>query len=309
MLILIVCLCINNKAEINQYLNSVIKKENHSQSTYDITISEDNSYPAWGEYDYSIEKLKIIKKGFFRNYIYVQVKNGGLCTAHAEYGWFSLTAKSCWAKWYFFNLKREVVDIVLRVADDSPEPGARYKLKLDFTHLGDFQVPATNSWYLVTFHNVLLRPGIHTIFLGTYNMNLQQDYFIDFIKIGDEKIEGEEYWLTGGNAINRNLRGLNIFPKDVKLQLWDGDPNRGGRLFYDAVLGKKQVVIDSSNKHLTAKRIVHYIENNGKFSVEIPWFPVYLKASHTIYAVIDPNNDLKEINEKNNQKNISVNFS
>lgn len=308
-LILILNLSTQISAEINQCSNSENSEYDNSNPRYDITIKEDNSNPAWEEYDYSIKNLKIEKKGLFRNYIHVQVKNEGLCQAHGTYGWFSPTAKSSWAKWFFINFRREVVDIVLRVGDDSPEPGARYKFNLDFTHLGDFQVPATDSWYLVTIHNVLIRPGIHTIFLGTYNMNKQPDFYLDYIEIGEKRIEGEDYQSMGGNTLNRNLRGLNIYPKNVRLQLWEGPPDKGGKLFYDSVLGKKQIVIDSNNRRLTSYRIVHYIENNGKFSVEIPWFPGFFKTSHTIYAIIDPYDDLKEVNENNNQQNISINFS
>ncbi len=296
-------------AETNNNETLVNSEQNTRDSKYDITIKEDSSYPSWEEYDYSIENLKIVKKGLFRNYICVQVKNKGLCLAHGTHGWFSLNGKSCWAKWHFVSIRREVVDIVLRVAEDAPKPSAWYKLNLDFMHLGDFQVPATNSWYLVTIHDVLIRPGIHTVFLGTYNVNQQRDYYLDYITIGEKRIEGEEYFSMGGNTLNRNFRGLNIYPKDIRLQLWDGHPEEGGRLFYDSLLGKKQMVIDYSNKHLASKYIVHYIENNGKFSVEVPWFPGFFKTSHTIYAVVDPNDYLKEIDENNNQQNISIYYS
>jgi hypothetical protein len=240
MLILIVCLCINNKAEINQYLNSVIKKENHSQSTYDITISEDNSYPAWGEYDYSIEKLKIIKKGFFRNYIYVQVKNGGLCTAHAEYGWFSLTAKSCWAKWYFFNLKREVVDIVLRVAYDGGEPNT---------------VGASNdSFYFSIIEEMGSKPVKRNLQLNVdvvwqenakikVNVEIKNNdnvFYFGILKAYVTEIESR--WLDYDGlpyhyalldfAINRPFL---LFPKQSKTisKVWDGNIERNGEIFND----------------------------------------------------------------------------
>lgn len=309
MLILIINFNLNSGAETNYNVTSVNLEQNTSDSKYDITIKEDSSYPSWEEYDYSIENLKIIQKGLFRNYIYVQVKNNGLCVAHGTHGWFSLNGKSCWAKWHFTTIRREVVDIVLRVAEDAPKPSARYKLNLDFMHLGDFQVPATNSWYLVTFHNVLIRPGIHTIFLGTYNVNQQRDYYVDYITIGEKRIEGEEYFSMGGNTLNRNFRGLTIYPKDIRLQLWDGHPEHGGKLFYDSLIGKKQIVIDCSNEILASKRIAHYIENNGKFCVEVPWFSGFFKTPHTIYAILDPNDDLKEVNENNNQQNISIYYS
>lgn len=140
-----------------------------------------------------------------------------------------LRAGPAWGELDFEFNHSETVDIQLRVGDNSPEPGAEYRVELDGLHLGDFQVPATDSWYIATIPSVFVSAGKHTVFVGTCEMGYHPDYYLDYIKIGTLRLEDEEYIRSGGNDPNLGLQGLWVKPSDVKVQFWDGSLNSGGR--------------------------------------------------------------------------------
>jgi len=266
------------------------------QKIYEITVEPDSSFPKWKEYDYSVENLEVCMKGFER-YIKVDIKNLALCEARSAWGWYSPNGRSCWGEWDFEYSKNEIVDIRFRVGDSSPGPGATYRIELDGFHLGDVEISATNSWYIVTVHNVSINAGKHALFLGTYQMDYYPDIWLDYIMIGDLKIEAEEYNRMGGNDPDPDLRGLTVYPRDIKVQIWDGEPTTG-ELIDEMVVGKEQLVIDCKHQFAANTYYAHYIENNGTFTVEIPWKSK--KLIHEIYVIVDPDNELEEINEDNN---------
>jgi len=264
-----------------------------------ITIEPDDAFPGWDDYDLALENLKIIPQGFGVISVRVDVRNLGLCKACSGYGWYSPDGRSCWGEWDFQYDKNDVVDIKIRVGDTSPEPGATYRVELDGTYLGDFEVPATNSWYIVTIHDVDITQGKHTLFLGTYDMDYNPDMHLDYIIIGDKRIEAESYDRMGGNDPDPNLRGLSVYPRDIKLQIWEGEPPYG-ELLREIVVGKEQTVIDRGDTSPQTTRTAHYIENNGSFHTEVICKLPYRKFIHEIYVVLDPDNELNEINENNN---------
>ena len=263
---------------------------------YEITIEPDNAYPGWKGYDYAIKNVVIY--GWWIKHIIVTIENRGLCEAESGYGWYSSEGRSCWGEWLFYQYKDDVVDIKFRVGDTSPEPGAKYRIELDGVYLGDVEVPATDSWYIVTVHNVPIEEGMHTLFLGTYQMDYYPDYHMDYIMIGDRRIEAEKYVRMGGNDPNPDLQGLTVYPRDIKLQIWDGEPGIGV-LLNETFIGEKQLVIDKKQDHPGNTYYAHYIENNGKYTVNILWKPSN-RFFHRIYVIVDPYNDLNEINEINN---------
>lgn len=274
----------------------------HSSSTndslaYQITIEPDSSFPGWKEYDYSVENLRVYGQGT-EWHIWCDIHNLALCEARSAWGWYSPNGRSCWGEWDFEYNEWEIVDIKFRVGDSSPEPGAEYRIELDNLHLGDVQIPATNSWYIVTIHNVSINTGSHTLFLGTYQMDYYPDIWLDYILIGDLRIEAEKYNRMGGNDPNPDLRGLWVNPMDIKVQFWDGNPDDGGQLISEKLIGEKQLVIDRHHEYPENTFYAHYIENNGIFTAMANWTPTY--GWHTIYVIVDPDNELEEINEMNN---------
>lgn len=265
---------------------------------YDITIDPDPYPPGWNEYDYAVRGIKIYRHGLQR-FISVEVENKALCMAKSAWGWYSSNGKSCWGKWNFTYERNEVVNIKFRAGDSSPEPGATYRIELDGIYLGDAKIPATDSWYLVTIHNVSITNGRHTLSLGTYQMDYSPDIWLDYIMIGNVRIEAEEYNRTGGNDPNPDLRGFTVYPRDIPLQIWDGNPDEDGELIAEVLVGKEQLVIDCNHEYSGNTYYGHYIENNGMYTVEVPWNPSG-KFIHKIYAIVDPYDKLDESNENNN---------
>ena len=102
----------------------------------------------------------------------------------------------------------------------------------------------------------------------------------------------------GGNDPNPDFRGLSVYPRDIKLQIWDGDPG-SGILINETLVGEEQIVIDRQQNHPGNTYYAHYIENNGVYTVGIPWKPSH-GFIHKISVVIDPYDDLDEIDETNN---------
>ena len=274
-----------------------------SAGDYTITIEPDPSYPGWSDYDYAIGSDDISfspEKPNLRENVTISadIHNLGLCQACGGWGWYSPEGRSSWGEWDFEYDKAETVNITFRAGDDSPEPGAKYRIELDGEHLGDAQIPATNSWYLVTIHNVSISPGNHTIFLGTYQMDLYPDIHLDYIQIGHLRMEAESYDRMGGNDPNPDWRGLSVYPIDIVVQFWDGNPHEGGVLISEQVVGKLQLVIDAGHQYPDYTYYAHYIENNGTATAKTVWTAT--EGTHDIYVLIDPNDDLSEVNEDNN---------
>ena len=267
-------------------------------SSYEITIEPDLSSPRWTEYDFSVENLEIETKDGDILTIKFVVKNLGLCKATSAWGWYSSNGRSCWGEWDFEYDNNDIVDIRIRVGDTSPEPGATYRIELDGIYLGDFEIPATDSWYIVTVHNVPINAGQHTLFLGTYQMDHYPDIHLDYIMIGGLKIEAEEYNRSGGNDPDSDLRGLTVYPRDIRVQIWYGEPFKG-ILIKEITVGREQTVIDMEHLFDENTYHAHYIKNNGIFPVEVSWKPITV-SSDKIYVVVDPDNEIIESNEENN---------
>lgn len=276
---------------------------NVSAENYIITIEADPSYPGWSDYDYAVgtDDIHFTPEKTVSGedvIISADIHNSGLCKACSAWGWWSPAGRSCWGEWDFEYPRSEVVDISFRAADNAPGPGATYRIELDGVYLGDAQVPATTSWYLITIHNVTITAGNHTIFLGTYQMDFYPDIHLDYIQIGSMRIEAENYDRMGGNDPNPDWRGLSVYPRDIVVQFWDGNPRLGGVLISEQVVGKVQLVIDSGHQYPGYTYYAHYIENDGIATATTVWTPTI--GTHDIYVLIDPNNVLGEVNESNN---------
>ncbi|HEC81945.1 MAG TPA: zinc-ribbon domain-containing protein [Thermoplasmatales archaeon] len=274
----------------------------------EIMLLKDFSSPGWEEFDYAVEPsgVRVISTG--TGYVIeADVRNLGLCEARSNYGWWSSDGRSCWGEWDFEFNDSETVDIQLRVGDNSPEPGAEYRVELDGSHLGDFQVPADDSWYIVIIPDVFVSAGKHTVFVGTYEMDFHPDYYLDYIKIGDLRLEGEEYSRSGGNDPNSDLQGLWVEPSDVKVQFWDGSPNDGGVLISEKTVGVPQVASDHKHLYLNNTFVTHFIPSNGVYTVNVSWDGS--REFHKIYVVVDPYDELEEVDETNNVAVKTVNLS
>ncbi|RLF28140.1 MAG: hypothetical protein DRN01_00695 [Thermoplasmata archaeon] len=264
-----------------------------------VVVSRDFSSPGWEEFDYAVESSDVRIVSTSEGYVIeADIRNLGLCEARSNYGWWSSEGRSCWGEWDFEFNDSETVDIKLRVGDNSPEPGAEYRVELDGLHLGDFQVPATDSWYIAAIPDVFVSAGKHTVFVGTYEMDYYPNYYLDYIKIGALRLEGEEYSRSGGNDPNPDLQGLWVKPSDVKVQFWDGSPNSGGVLISEKTVGKTQVASDHKHLYLNNTFVTYFIPSNGVYTVNVSWDGSI--GYHEIYVVVDPYDELAETNETNN---------
>ncbi|MBN2066133.1 MAG: hypothetical protein JW771_04920 [Candidatus Thermoplasmatota archaeon] len=268
-----------------------------SEGNHDITILADESPPGWAEFDYAIDTIRVIQEG--EGYtIEVDVENLGLCTANSAYGWASSTGRSCWGEWDFGYDFSHITDISFRVGDSSPEPGAKYRIELDGVHLGDAQVPANDSWYVVTVHNVSIDAGLHTLFLGTYQMDSRPDIYLDYIVVGEQRIEAERYDRTGGNDPDPDRQGFYVNPANLTIQFWDGEVQGNGALISEQKIGMNQTVADTGHDYPGNNFITYYVPSNTVYTVTTPWAASL--GDHAIYVIIDPSNESAETNKMNN---------
>jgi hypothetical protein len=281
---------------------------------YEVTIDDDYSYPQNLDYDYGLDSADI---GFSDDKpsvgdtitITAGIHNYGLCRAGSAWGWYDPDGRSCWAEWDFDYPATGTVDISYRCRDAAT---VEWRVELDGFHLVDVDVPPAatgESWKLVTIHDFPIASGPHTIFLGTYTMDgyPDPDYRLDWIQVGDVRIEAETYDRSGGNDPDPDLQGLGISPSganppqstNLTVQIWDGDPSSGGTLLLEDFVGDTNEVHDPGDHYPEHTYWAHYIENNGEASVEVGWIPADT-GTHQMYVVVDPHDVLEEIDETNN---------
>ncbi|MCK4872598.1 MAG: hypothetical protein KAS72_07720 [Phycisphaerales bacterium] len=281
----------------------------------EVTIEDDYSYPQRTDYDYGVGIQDIAFSDAHPDVgdivlVTVDVHNFGLCRAAGAWGWYSSTGRSCWAEWDFDYATGKVVDIRYRCWDR--DSVVDWRVELDGVHLADVSVPASEneeSWKIVTLHDVPITAGPHTLFLGTYQMDWRPDYCIDWVEVGQLRIEAETYDRMGGNDPDPDLRGLGIYPAGVGLptksteltvQIWEGDPLNGGTLLIETFVGDINTVIDSQHLFPGNTLEAHYIANGDKAAVRMNWIPEEAKT-YDIHIVVDPHGKLTEIDETNNQ--------
>jgi len=199
-----------------------------------------------------------------------------------------------------------------------------WRVELDGKHLASPSVSGcgsgTDHWKIVTLHNVPIDIGEHTLFLGTYQMDYSPDYCLDWVQIGDQRIEAEAYDRMGGNDPNPDYRGVTIWPRashpptagnsngfwyKLCVQIWDGDPKAGGKLICEDFVGSINTVIGSGHEFSGYTYPAYYIENFGQADIVYDWKPVE-PGVHEIYVVIDPYDVLEEIDEENNTACLTV---
>ena len=282
-------------------VSAIIVKTDHNWK-----IEDDYSFPQIGDYDYGISNQNIHNCALCMiNNLYVgktitikaDIHNYGLCFIGGGWGWYSSNGRSCWVEWDFNYPTTTTVDISYRCWDDVT---VDWRVELDGAHLASPSVPGVGSkknWKIVTIEDVDITAGPHTLFLGTYQMDYYPDYHVDWVKIGDLKIEAESYNRMGGNDPNPDLRGVSIVPGDINVQLWNGNPFDGVLLNEDFV-GNTNTVIDNKHQYSGNTYLAHYIENNGVSRIEYEYTVQSIKDK--IFVIIDPDDTLNEINEDNN---------
>lgn len=307
--LLIIILLIGTTIGIN-FMPGII---GDSEENKDVTIQDDYSFPLYGDYDYGLASSDIHfdKNSLKMNgpvLITVDIHNYGLCRTHGAHGWYSSNGRSCWAEWDFNYNTSEIVDISYRCIDDVT---VHWRVELDGVELASPYVPGVGSgldhWKIVTLHNISISEGPHTLFLGTYQMDYKPDYKLDWVEIGDVHIESENYNRMGGNDPNPDWRGLHIFPmganppadKNLKVQLWEGNPSTDGVLLFEDFVGDTNTVVDRWHDYPGNTFEAYYIENNGIGNLEYEWTPMESR-NHEIFVVVDPYDVLDEINETNN---------
>jgi len=288
----------------------------------DITIQDDYSYPQYEDFDYGLgsSDIHINEKSIKTGnpvIITVDVHNYGICRAMGAHGWYSSNGRSCWGEWNFNYSTSEIVDISFRCIDDVT---VHWRVELDGVELASPYVPGVGSgldhWKIVTLHNVSISEGSHNLFLGTYQMDFYPDYRLDWVEIGEIHIEAENYDRMGGNDPNSDLRGLHIYPmganppadKNLRVQLWEGDPSNDGILLHEDFVGDINTIVDRWHDYPGNTFEAYYIENDGIGILEYEWTPKESR-NQEIFVVVDPYDVLDEINETNNiaSKNISLN--
>ena len=286
--------------------------EASGSADYVVTILEDASSPHREEWDYGLQSQDIVPDSPTPLVgetvtIMVNVHNYALCQARAAHGWYSPIGRSCWGEWDFLYPTSQTIDISCRCRDNYD---VDWRFELDGLHLATTTVPGlgdTNTWRVVTIADVPIAAGPHRIFMGTYQMDYDPDYFLDWIQVGDVRIEAENYDRSGGNNPDHNRQGLTIEPRAsdppdsarITVQLWEGEPGNGGVLLIDDFVGDTNIVADVHDEYDENWFEAHYIPSNGVGIISCEWTP-QRAGPHDFYVVVDPESLLLEINEQNN---------
>jgi len=287
-------------------------------SGYTISLEPDTLFPRWEEWDWGLAEGDISLGGatpFVGEPVSVTatVRNLALCQARAAHGWYSPLGRSCWGEWDFATGRAETLDITFRCRDNWD---VDWRAELDGMHLTTLTVPSvgdTNTWNLVTIRDVPVGAGRHRILLGTYQMDYDPDYFLDWIDIGTMRIEAERFDRTGGNDPEPDRRGLTIQPRAcdppdssrVTVQIWEGDPTDGGTMLVEGFVGPTNMVADVDDDYAGNYYSAHYIPSNDSADLTCLWTPAETDT-HELWVVVDPHSRLDEINEDNNTARLRV---
>jgi len=279
---------------------------------YAVAIDLDYSFPRWEDWDWGLADSDIVADDpspFVGEDVAItaSISNYALCQARAAHGWYSPIGRSCWGEWDFATTRTDTVDVVFRCRDNWD---VDWRVELDGLLLYSLTVPSvgdTNLWNIVAIRDVPIAAGQHRIFLGTYQMDYDPDYFLDWIDIGDTHVEAETYDRTGGNDPDANKRGLTIQPSAfdppdssrITVQLWDGDPFGTGTMVLEEFVGPTNTVADIGDHYPTDYHSAHYIPSNGSADITYHWTPTGTDTQE-FYIVVDPDSLLPEINETNN---------
>lgn len=287
---------------------------NNLNNEYEIIITDDFSYPQQDDYDYGVDGSEIFVTFTDEDTINITTKvhNYGLCIAAAGHGWYSPTGRSCWCEWDFTYPETETVDISYRCCDDVT---VDWRVELDGDHLASPAVPGVSSgkhWKIVTIRDVGVTAGSHTLFLGTYQMDYSPDIKLDWVQIGEKRIEAENYDHMGGNDPNSDLRGVVIHPmganpptnKNLITQIWKGEPQTDGELIKEDFVGKTTTIIDKWHNYPGNTCTAHYIENGDIDQISAEYELNYKESfDDEISVIVDSDNVLDEKDESNNIAN------
>jgi len=290
------------------------------QHTVHISIADDYSYPQFYDYDYGLTDADISFSDDTPELgdtvtITADVHNYGACHIDGAWGWSSSNGRSCWVEWDFDWDQDETTAIQIRAVDDTPSWNpVRYRMELRSpghpTQVVNFDLPGSPSqypWKLVTIPGVQVYDGQNTLFLGTYQMDFHPDYRMDWVQVGDMRIQAENYDRMGGNDPGGDWRGVYVYPLDVKVQVWDGDPSAGGTMLFEGAVGDTQTVIDWGHWYPGGTFTAQYIEDGGQASVVVNWTPT-VGGCHEIFVVVDPDARYAEIDEANNIASAQICF-
>lgn len=279
---------------------------------FTVAIELDDSFPRWEAWDWGLSEGDIQADNpapFVGEPVTITatIHNYALCQARSAHGWYSPLGRSCWGEWDFTTTRAETIDVSYRCRDNWD---VDWRIELDGLHLHTLTVPSlgdTNLWNIVTVRDVPVGAGNHRIFLGTYQMDYDPDYFVDWIEIGDSRIEAETYDRTGGNDPDGDKRGLTIEPRAcdppdssrITVQLWEGDPEGTGTMLFEGFVGPTNTVADVGDHYADNYYEAHYIPSNGSAGISHHWTPADTDTQ-VFYIVVDPDSLLGEINETNN---------
>ncbi len=297
-----------NGAEFAPYL----EVQTSGEPEYAVAIDLDDSFPRWEEWDWGLAREDIVSDNpapFVGEDVTItaSISNHALCQARAAHGWYSPLGRSCWGEWDFSTARSDTVDVVFRCRDNWD---VDWRVELDGLHLNTLTVPSvgdTNLWNIVTVRDVPVAAGQHRIFLGTYQMDYDPDYFLDWIDIGDTHVEAEAYDRTGGNDPDGDKRGLTIEPSAcdppdssrITVQLWKGDPFGSGTMVLEEFVGPTNTVADVGDHYAANYHTAYYIPSNGSADLTYHWTPTGTDTQD-FYIIVDPDSLLPEINETNN---------
>ncbi|MCD4690334.1 DNRLRE domain-containing protein [bacterium] len=279
---------------------------------FTLSTELDDMFPLWEEWDWGLldeDIIADIPSPLVGEQVTITttIHNLALCQARGAHGWYSPIGRSCWGEWDFSTTRDDTVDISYRCRDDVD---VDWRIELDGLHLYTMTVPGvgdTNLWNIVTVRDVPIPAGQHRIFLGTYQMDYNPDYFVDWITIGDTRIEAETYDRMGGNNPDGDMCGLTIEPRAsdppntsrITVQLWDGEPQGSGVLLFEEFVGPTNTVADVYDDYPENYFEAHYIPSGGSADLTHQWTPVDTDTQE-FYVVVDPDSLLVEIDETNN---------
>ncbi len=279
---------------------------------YEVTITDDPAPPHYRDYDYAVDPSDMtlsVSTPAVGDTVTLSavVRNLALCRAGGAWGHYSPDGRSCWAEWDFCrtNNSNDVVDISFRCQDDVD---VHWRIELDGVELASPTVPGVTSqdhWKIVTVHDVPVSPGPHVLFLGTYQMDYYPDYHLDWLQVGDVRIEAETYARMGGNDSDPDLRGLSVWPRDIVVRVTDGPPDGEHTLLWQGPVGDIATITDHHHEHPGYTCEAHCIASAGQAAISADWTPL-TPGIHSLFVVVDPDDVLHETDEDNNIAHVDI---
>ncbi|UCG70778.1 MAG: hypothetical protein JSV09_07215, partial [Thermoplasmata archaeon] len=250
--------------------------------TSDYTITrEDDPYPNWGDLavfsgEISVDASLFVGKA---STIEIDVHNLGITYAIT---WHD----GDYVEYDFYQSSDQTLDIKIRIR--SIGDATDTDVKLDRASIARFN--SMPEYDIITIHNVPISTGDHTIRITQMSDSPTQgdDLYIDWLEIGNNRIECEFYNRSDGNDPNKDLRGVDgIQPSDITV-----------KFYVDNILIAENDKIGSHSNSVPGGYPypeAYFIPNMGSSNTSTSWVPSmpgYHNISIEVKSGIGPDSNL-----------------